>query len=44
MRQYRDRLFDYKIIEEQISRRTWSEVERWLLEANQQVGNLGKRM
>lgn len=32
------------LIEEQIAQRTWSEVERWLLEANQQVGNLGKRM
>ncbi|NET00130.1 MAG: DUF5357 domain-containing protein [Sphaerospermopsis sp. SIO1G1] len=29
-------------IEEEISKRTWSEVERWLLEANQQVSNLGK--
>ncbi|WP_071190016.1 septal junction protein FraD [Trichormus sp. NMC-1] len=32
------------LIEEQIVTRPWSEVERWLLEANQQVGNLGKRM
>jgi hypothetical protein len=29
-------------IEEQIANRNWSEVERWLLEANQQVGNIGK--
>ncbi|MBD2295497.1 DUF5357 domain-containing protein [Anabaena sphaerica FACHB-251] len=32
------------LIEEQIANRAWSEVERWLLEANQQVGNLGKSM
>ncbi|WP_016953374.1 septal junction protein FraD [Anabaena sp. PCC 7108] len=32
------------LIEEQIVTRPWSEVERWLLEANQQVGNLGNRM
>jgi hypothetical protein len=31
-------------IEEQIANKAWSEVERWLLEANQQVGNLGKNM
>lgn len=32
------------IIEKEISNRAWSEVEKWLLEANQNVGNLGKRM
>ncbi|MCH4904208.1 hypothetical protein GSN00_07365 [Cylindrospermopsis raciborskii CHAB3438] len=32
------------LILQQITNRPWSEVERWLLEANQQVGNLGKIM
>lgn len=31
-------------IEAQIANRTWSEVERWLLEANQQVGNISKNL
>jgi Family of unknown function (DUF5357) len=32
------------LIQEQIDNRPWSEVERWLLEANEQVGNLGNNM
>ncbi|MBD2387070.1 septal junction protein FraD [Cylindrospermum sp. FACHB-282] len=32
------------LVEEQIVARPWSEVERWLLDANQQVGNLGNRV
>jgi hypothetical protein len=31
-------------IEEQIANRAWSEVERWLLEANERVGNLGENL
>jgi hypothetical protein len=32
------------LIEEQIVSRPWSEAEKWLLEANQRVGNLGNRV
>ncbi|BAZ31669.1 hypothetical protein NIES4074_41420 [Cylindrospermum sp. NIES-4074] len=32
------------LVEEQIVERPWSEVEKWLLEANQRVGSLGKRV
>ena len=31
------------IVEEQIAERPWSEVEKWLLDANDRVGNLGKQ-
>ncbi|MGI8500071.1 MAG: septal junction protein FraD [Hassallia sp.] len=32
------------LVEEQVAERPWSEVERWLINADQQVGNLGKRV
>ncbi|MGM3304658.1 septal junction protein FraD [Anabaena sp. WFMT] len=32
------------LIEEEIVTKPWAEVERWLLEANKEVGNLGNRM
>jgi hypothetical protein len=32
------------LIEEEIVSRPWSEVERWLLEANKEIGNLGNRI
>lgn len=32
------------LVEEQIIERPWSEVEKWLLDANQRVGSLGKRV
>jgi hypothetical protein len=32
------------LIEQQIAERPWSEVERWLLDAKQQVGNTGKQV
>jgi len=32
------------LVEEQIAERPWSEVERWLLDAKQQVGNAGKQV
>ncbi|WP_193196440.1 septal junction protein FraD [Nostoc sp. MG11] len=32
------------LIEEQIAERPWSEVERWLLDAKQQVGNAGRQV
>ncbi|MBR8839303.1 MAG: DUF5357 domain-containing protein [Stigonema ocellatum SAG 48.90 = DSM 106950] len=32
------------LIEEQIAKKPWSEVEQWLLDARQKVGNLGKQV
>ena len=32
------------LVEEQIAGRPWSQVERWLIDADQQVGNLGRRV
>ncbi|MBD2606062.1 DUF5357 domain-containing protein [Scytonema hofmannii FACHB-248] len=32
------------LVEEQVGGRPWSEVERWLINADQQVGNLGRRV
>jgi Family of unknown function (DUF5357) len=31
------------LVTQQIAKKPWSEVEKWLLEANQQLGNLGRR-
>ena len=31
------------LVNQQIANKPWSEVEKWLLEADQQLGNLGKR-
>jgi hypothetical protein len=31
------------LVNQQIANQPWSEVEKWLLEANQQLGNLGRR-
>ncbi len=32
------------LVEEQVAGRPWSQVERWLINADQQVGNLGRRV